>query len=97
MIIMIMTMIMMIMTYDHYDDLGSMIMILQNVITTWFKVYCPWPGYLDGGKVNTNRDHYHCRSHVALRLLPYLFSRGTWQVPKYLFSCGTMAGTQQTW
>ena len=60
---MIMTMIMMIMTYDHYDDLGSMIMILQNVITTWFKVYCPWPGYLDGGKVNTNRHHDHCRQH----------------------------------
>ena len=54
-----MTTIMMIMTYDHYDDMGSMIMILQSVITTWFKVYCPWPGYLDGGKVNTN----HCRQH----------------------------------
>ena len=33
--------------------MAEMVITSESVITTCFKVYCPWPGYLEGGKVNT--------------------------------------------
>ena len=37
---------------DEDDDSIIKMITSESVITSCLKVYCPWPGYLEGGKVD---------------------------------------------